>query len=244
MITETTLAAATLSELVYRSWGEVARVIEETDGYDLITFFDEANVQCMVVRNAETWYVVFRGTDELADWTRANLLARMEPFSIRGKDAPVHRGFKASYERISHNLRALLRGKMCVFTGHSLGGALATLGAASHSKADRLITFGCPRVGTPDLKDHLKHVLFSERYVNCADVVARLPLRLMGYKHIRRARYFNSKGEYLGNVSMMYMAKDALQGALRDRRIATCVRHHSMKCYLRLIKSNVGLVKE
>ncbi len=97
-------------------------------------------------------------------------------------------------------------------TGHSLGGALATLyGAmlfynAEHEITDKLAaiyTFGQPRVGDKEFakygETHLKDQYF--RVVYCNDIVPRVPFdnEIFEYKHIGECSYYDSV--YNGLVS-------------------------------------------
>lgn len=62
-----------------------------------------------------------------------------------------HRGFATALKPLWKELEADVRevAPSAVFTGHSLGGAMATL-AATLVRPDSPITFGSPRVGDED----------------------------------------------------------------------------------------------
>jgi hypothetical protein len=78
---------------------------------------------------------------------------------------------------------ASIPGYRLLFTGHSLGAAMATL-ASSLQPADSLYTFGCPRVGDPAFVNSLRG-LDNHRYVDCCDLVARVPPEgMLGYTHL------------------------------------------------------------
>jgi hypothetical protein len=79
-----------------------------------------------------------------------------------------------------------------VFTGHSLGAALATL-AASHYDQARVIAFGSPRVGD-DAFGHRLSLRNIVRYVDCCDMVCRVPPPLLGYSHVGTEAYINRLG--------------------------------------------------
>jgi len=137
--------------------------------------------------------IVFRGTepDSVGD-IGTDLLATLVDWPPGGK---VHRGFARAFasvrEMIDHWLRDPPGGPI-LFTGHSLGAALATL-AASHFGPACLLTFGSPRVG-----DETFSATFSpacvHRYVNCCDVVTRVPPEGLWYRHAREARYIDRTG--------------------------------------------------
>ena len=79
----------------------------------------------------------------------------------------VHSGFYEAYQLLQDDLRKTLSPILeehpfstILFAGHSLGGALAMLGALDikmyfgiHSKLIRLYTFGQPRVGDKTFSD-------------------------------------------------------------------------------------------
>jgi hypothetical protein len=79
-----------------------------------------------------------------------------------------------------------------IFTGHSLGGALATLAAAIFQPAC-LITFGAPRVGDAAFGATMSGVE-SRRYVGCCDMIARVPPELLGFRHCGELRYIDRNG--------------------------------------------------
>jgi len=95
-----------------------------------------------------------------------------------------------------------------LLTGHSLGGALATLCAyelahleladAGEAGVERLVVynFGSPRVGSGAFASHFDASLPDAwRVVNAADLVPRVP-RLMGYAHVGHAVPLRSDGTF------------------------------------------------
>ncbi len=103
-----------------------------------------------------TAYIIFRGTQYLADWlTNFNVtLSRSESGN------PVHDGFNQAFKSMLPMLKTAMAdlNKANISTihcvGHSLGGALATLCGdwikSSYKKPVRIYTFGSPRVGLYD----------------------------------------------------------------------------------------------
>jgi len=117
--------------------------------------------------------IAFRGTDaadptDLAD--DAEFLQSKWP-----QGGLVHRGFAEALDHILAGLKPALdqlRGRV-LFTGHSLGSAMATL-LASIRRPDFLYTFGSPRVGDGQFVSTLNG-LSNRRFVDCCDIVARIP---------------------------------------------------------------------
>ncbi|MFC1585665.1 hypothetical protein ACFL5V_08975, partial [Fibrobacterota bacterium] len=97
----------------------------------------------------------------------------------------IHRGFCDCYQAVFKELDRFVRDqpddKKFIVTGHSLGGAIATLIAAyiRHNKTDKvmLYTFGSPRVGDSEFVDHFtrKEPFPCFRVVNGNDCVTMLP---------------------------------------------------------------------
>lgn len=100
----------------------------------------------------------------------------------------VHRGFSEAYSAERDQIRSALdrhhRGQLLI-TGHSLGAALATLAAADHrGKNPTLITFGSPRAGDEGFGGRLGGIT-CRRFVNCCDVVTRIPPESFATEPIR-----------------------------------------------------------
>ena len=148
--------------------------------------------------------VSFRGTASLANvYTDLNIL-KVGADNRHGTSGPhIHEGFHTAYYRggvafeLETRLAELFRERAADFnhelwiTGHSLGGALATILAwrlARHailpdSVHIYVVTFGAPRVGSPgfaDAFDALDNVTLW-RVVNRHDVVPRVPF--VNYEH-------------------------------------------------------------
>jgi hypothetical protein len=131
----------------------------------------------------------FRGTDkddpsDLAD----DLDALPQTWQAGGK---VHSGFARALQEVWPGVQAALQecnDYRLLFTGHSLGAAMATL-ASSLQKPGALYTIGSPRVGDQAFVDKLQ-ALDNHRYVDCSDLVTRLPPEVLGYTHIPGEIYY------------------------------------------------------
>lgn len=100
----------------------------------------------------------------------------------------VHSGFHQAFADVAPHLDTALvslpETHRVWLTGHSLGGALATL-ATAHLGADRvqgLYTMGAPRVGDPAFARALP-TAGHHRFVHRDDWVSTLPPEILGYVH-------------------------------------------------------------
>lgn len=133
--------------------------------------------------NSKLAVLSFRGTDkddptDLGD----DLDILPQPWQGGGT---VHTGFDKALQEVWQGLKVALQALndyTFLFTGHSLGAAMATL-ASSLQKPKSLYTIGSPRVGNRAFVDELKGV-DNHRYVDCCDLVPRVPPVGFGYAHI------------------------------------------------------------
>ena len=152
----------------------------------------------------------FRGTD-IKD--RRDLLydvdALLETWNGPGR---VHRGFASALEVVRSRLEeAIQQVGECrlLYTGHSLGAAMATLMAAVRAP-DALYTFGSPRVGDTTFVEALKNVE-SYRYVDCCDLVARVPPAIE-YQHLGVPYYIQRDRQVVIDPSEKLMRSDRFFG--------------------------------
>ncbi|KAI1632824.1 lipase [Biscogniauxia mediterranea] len=110
-------------------------------------------------------------------------------------DCWVHAGFATAWSEIDQDVLASLAAAASahpsyklVFTGHSLGGAVSTLGAAyareqGGYEAD-VYSYGSPRVGSAALVEFVTAQAGGEyRVTHLDDPVPRLPPLFLGYRH-------------------------------------------------------------
>ena len=114
-------------------------------------------------------FVAFRGTTTLTDW--------IIDFDFPMKDG-IHEGFFNAAMPLIPAISEMVKGQRVLFTGHSLGAALATIAAAmvATAKTKELITFGSPRVGNRGFALRTMDGLFkAKRYVHEDDIVTTVP---------------------------------------------------------------------
>jgi predicted lipase len=145
----------------------------------LLETFDENGTQAILV-SCNTFIVLsFRGTEatSIKD-IKTDAKATATQCVTKGR---VHKGFKDSFEDVGIAIQKKLdedefRTIPLYITGHSLGGALATIAAKRLSHGGGIAacyTFGSPRVGDEEWITDFKAPVY--RLVNAADCVTMLP---------------------------------------------------------------------
>lgn len=139
--------------------------------------------------------IAFHGSENLDDWISDLLATKQEaPNNLRGM---VHRGFydvvQSGYENILNILRTIdnFHEIEFIFTGHSLGGATATLAAAQfysnfsstflsstlRKNQIKIITFSAPCVGDEIFASYIEQIFSSNiaRFTSNLDIVPNIP---------------------------------------------------------------------
>lgn len=154
--------------------------------------------------NNDTFVIAFRGSEEtgVADWiTDLKISQQVFPYKeSSNKNIKVHYGFIEAYQSVRD---AVLKGaketklKKVICTGHSLGGALATLAALDiqfncPDKEVSCYTYGSPKVGNRDFAEsYNKRVPNTFRFVNGIDAVPQIPP--IAYEHVGKELKLQSK---------------------------------------------------
>ena len=172
--------AATLarfSELAYRRPDAVAAALPLAK----VTFIDRDDSQAYVFETEAHTVVAFRGTQVFSGFSLAdiasNLWVRRKPW----QPGKVHRGYREAILDIAHEIKGVLHApkRPLYFTGHSLGGALATLASTFSPGPTATYTFGAPRVGNRAFALSLRNLY---RIVHADDIAPKYPLPF-GYFH-------------------------------------------------------------
>lgn len=152
--------------------------------------------------------LTFRGSNSLSNW-KANLHVLRRPSDLCPR-CNVHVGFWDAWVEIRSRLKPqVLRvveaypDYRFVITGHSLGGAIATLAAGEFRKlkglaeTTELFTFGSPRVGNGHTAAFLTDQSpFSYRITSMSDPIPREPSHILGYSHMSPEYWIHSHPEH------------------------------------------------
>jgi triacylglycerol lipase len=192
------LLFAELSMIAYLS-PDQAKIAGKKLGFEETDFFNHDGSQAYAFANQKDIVIAFRGT-EADEWNdlQADINAVQALAETVGR---VHRGFKKEVDDLWPILEKKLESniKSLWFTGHSLGGAMATICAGRclfskiNSSPTQIQTFGSPRVGNKRYINHAK--VDYIRWVNNNDIVTRSPPVWMGYRHTGQEMYLDSEGK-------------------------------------------------
>lgn len=206
-----------LSAAAYRSRDQ-ARAFAEALGLGDFHWFSDQSTQAFTASDVDNLFVAFRGTEaNPIDWSRN---ARFSP--IAGDFGRIHSGFVSGLDEVwEESLEVIAAaGKPSVFTGHSLGGALAMIAAVRTNAAghpvEAVYTYGQPRVGLGDFGTLFMDRLGDRTYraINHVDLVTRVPLLFQGYRHVGERIYFDRDGSVHVGASGWKIAIDDIKHRL------------------------------
>ena len=213
----------------------------------LVETFDNSGTQAILVSSDMFIALAFRGTEatSIKD-IKADADAKIRQCETGGR---IHSGFNEAFGRVEVEIQNKINAdefkkKSLFITGHSLGGALATIATKKLSHNGGIAacyTFGSPRVGNDEWIANIKTPVY--RVVNAADCVTMLPpgdeiitsfawiLRLVAWfripfisqssQSLERWLLSNFKG-YLHGGDMRYMT-NCKRGQYREVKLLSSV---------------------
>lgn len=179
----------------------------------------KTDTQCAILTEGSDITIVFRGSESSYDWnTNLNTKQEQKEFNEKiikdgivagpaqdqiypypgesSSGAMMHQGFVTAYFSVKDDIHAFFKNHTIAnvtVTGHSLGGALATLCAVDlqynfGTQISRLevYTYGSPKVGNDGFqKSYNRRVVNSYRFVHGMDIVPEVPRWWQGnYRHV------------------------------------------------------------
>lgn len=210
---------------------------------------------CRLFWNEKTVIIAFRGTRENIDWKVSNL--RMLPVLLQNcntgsQKIKVHQGFQNtlyykdkstkcnSFDAVIKHLNDLnlIGNRKIVVTGHSLGGALATLFTVKlrakmpveiKNQLQEIVLFGSPAVGLKNFRNFYNELnLKTIRIINGSDVVPFTPP--LFYHHIGQELWIR-KDKIKNNQNWISRLFYALKLPMKN-----FIDDHDMKSYITNIK--------
>ncbi len=168
--------------------------------------------ECLLASSAQFAILTFRGTQP-NDWS--DILDDACYATVLWDTGHVHGGFARRLNTLRNPLEnALARlpsGCRVWFTGHSLGGAIASLAAYRYRQiAGGVYTFGSPRVGNAVFARTVSGQFGTRsiRYANDHDIVTRVPPELSGlphglFTHVDHLKWIDMEGQVAPTPPML-----------------------------------------
>ena len=202
------------------------------------------DTQAYIAGNDKVLILAFRGTEitqprDIITDLNSKLIPMFE-----NDESRIHTGFKEGFDIIRTDVIKTVqelrkRDQLLFLTGHSLGGALATIATVhldlANEPVNGLYTFGSPRVGNAAFADKFQR--FNSRtfrFVNHNDLVTRVALRRMKYQHVGQMMYFNVMGKLFSNITenrfLNFLGLD-IEGILHDLLPSGWLGDHDMEKY-------------
>ena len=238
-----TLLFAKLSSIAYYNTKKATSQAKKL-GFTTTEFYDRDGAQAYRFMNKTDIVIACRGTqpNEFND-IRADLRAVPVMAETVGK---VHLGFKQEVDDLwpmvceDINRKVNLK-KQLWFCGHSLGAAMACIAASrlyESRNVEHVYTYGCPRIGNKHWveQNHFKH----SRVVNNNDIVPKVPLAIMGFKHHGKLEYINYYGNFR-TATIWQRSKDQWRGrwrALQKFQLFDGIMDHLVTNYVKKLNKS------
>lgn len=214
---ERSVLFAKLASIAYQDEAQATKSAKKL-GFTTTEFYNRDGAQAYRFMNKHDLVIACRGTQpsEFND-----IKADLKAIPVMAETVSrVHQGFKTEVDELwpmvcDDLVRTQNNNKKVWFCGHSLGAAMATIMAsrclyyASVPDPVELYTYGSPRVGWPKYVKSLGVV--HHRWVNNNDIVTRVPLAIMGYRHHGELHYLNAYGN-VRNPNGWQLFKDRMRG--------------------------------
>ena len=235
---------ALLSGVAYKDPEDANKTFEKY-GFNNHRFIEKEGAQCYVIWNDTDAIIAFRGTEpkEMSD-VKADLNAIQRQGMHNTGD--VHSGFQGEIKKVWDDLNftiADIQDRKIHITGHSLGGAMATICAKRLEEEGIhphcLYTYGSPRVGdkkwvkTLDVRHY--------RFQNNNDVVCKVPFWMMGYRHHGNNIYISYNGK-VAKMTIWRRFLDSLLGRMRawsKLQFFDGIFDHDISTYAKRVKNVV-----
>ncbi|HEY6403627.1 MAG TPA: lipase family protein [Blastocatellia bacterium] len=221
-------------------------------------FFDgrSAGTQGMVTSTDKFVLLAFRGTEpeRLLDLLTD---ARFYLDKRSWTEGKVHNGFADALDAVWDTVKTQVKKqaeksgdpKPLWITGHSLGGALATLAAYRFHRdglrVNGVVTFGAPRVGNNTFKESFESNIISlYRFAHRRDPVPNAPPKLLEIGYVDFSRILSPDQpqwapQRTPNSYYLVEIPGHVSGEIRRRQIPNMFRYHEMQGYLNATKKRV-----
>jgi len=173
---------------------------------DITVIDDDTRIIMAYDASLKSHFISIRGSSDINNWI-SNVETRII-YPYFDKNIGVHNGLYHEYllyrERLLTYIQNLDENVSLIITGHSSGGATASLlaydlGTEGHFLYNniQLYTFGSPRIGNKEfVNSFMSFDIQSNRITYKKDIVPHLPEELFGFVHIPHELWFTSSSKY------------------------------------------------
>ena len=185
----------------------------------------------LIVEKEDILFVTYRSTSAKTkrEYTK-NVITDLDGAMVKADwiestDVFVHRGFSSEYDRFREVIFEAIdknNPQKIIFSGHSLGSALATLSALdlsmNYGYDVSLISMGGPRVGNKEYRELMdKYVKDNYRIFIPNDPIVNIPGTLKDYEHSGLALGINSDGTHNNEITIDNFGFTAYRSIFDDR---------------------------
>jgi len=169
----------------------------------------------LLLKKDNILFVIFRSTSgDRSDFTKNVITdldgALVSTSWIDEENILVHRGFETEYLRYRESINKIIINEnpsKIIFTGHSLGSALAALSALdlsmNYGYDVSLLALGAPRVGNSEYRKSMdEYVKDNYRIYFPQDPISNIPGTLFDYEHTGLALGISPEGKHDYNISI------------------------------------------
>jgi len=169
----------------------------------------------LLLKKDNILFVIFRSTSgDRSDFTKNVITdldgALVSTSWIDEENILVHRGFETEYLRYRESINKIIINEnpsKIIFTGHSLGSALAALSALdlsmNYGYDVSLLALGAPRVGNSEYRKLMdEYVKDNYRIYFPQDPISNIPGTLFDYEHTGLALGISPEGKHDYNISI------------------------------------------
>ena len=212
---------ANASHLAYYEKKELGRALSQQD-FALSHFVNRSGSQAFLAESDHVAVLAFRGTRH-SEFSNLRNDIDIRHIPVMG-NVFVHHGFFRSLMAIWAELEIVLAQleKPVWYTGHSLGGAMALLATLLRPPTATHV-FGAPRAGNESFARLIGRLPVA-CYVNCCDIVPRLPPAALGFADAGVKRYLSAAHRLLSSPGSWERRLDWLKGQLMFFRRGDWVR--------------------
>ena len=186
--------------------------------------------KALILKKDNILFVIFRSTSgDRSDFTKNVITdldgALVNTSWISGENILVHRGFESEYLRYRESLNEIIideNPSKIIFTGHSLGSALAALSALDLSMNSgydvSLLAMGAPRVGNSEYRKLMdEYVKDNYRIYFPQDPISNIPGTLFDYEHTGLALGISPEGKHNHDISIDNFGFTAYRAVFDER---------------------------